>query len=88
MANKNVQVKKVVKKTPIQEVETEIFAEAANDDLASFDKKAKPTKTVAFPVNDYEHALLMKVAKMHERSLRYMCRKSIVKALEAELDLQ
>ncbi len=88
MSNTEFRVKKSeLKDNNSKEIKSKIFADGAyTSETTSVDKNEKPGHSFTVPLNTYELELLRKVGEQEDRSMRYMSRKLMVKAMNEFLD--
>jgi hypothetical protein len=75
-------------KTSEEEEKAELFGRDAENHTVQnqYPPNIKPTKAFTVPMTEHELSLLQKIARIHDRSQRYMARKLLVKILKSELD--
>ena len=75
-------------KNKLEEEKAELFGQDAENHHVkdTYSNNARPTKSFTVPLTEHELSLLQKIARIHDRSQRYMARKLLVKALNAELN--
>jgi hypothetical protein len=69
------------------EASSEVFSSGADKskvDIMSNEQNAKPSRSFTVPLNSYELELLKKVSEKYDRSMRYVSRKLLTKALESD----
>lgn len=74
-------------KNKVEEEKAELFGQDAENHLIkdTYSTNTRPTKSFTVPLTENELSLLQKIARVHDRSQRYMARKLLVKALNSEL---